>query len=509
MTVFRSHGGPPFPTMARIIAPSLGQDWTASDGLPPSECSIEGEHSLARNANCASPSEKRAGASIDQASVMEHHIDPQRVLTSSHRGHIKPQLRLSALLDSFGAGLGSVVVACALVGCTSSGGTLVATTKQPTRSMPEPVLALPVEPATQEPFADVNPFADAALFVNPDYTAQVDDSIAQAPELAAPMQVVREQPTALWLDRIEAVAGVPARLQEAKQQSSAAGKPVVPVFVVYDLPNRDCAAKASNGELKIEEQGESRYRTEYIDVIAQHFAQDPEQRIVAIIEPDSLPNLISNLGVEKCALSQDVYMHSVAYAIATLSMPNVALYVDAAHSGWLGWEANQRRMVKLVKDVLQMAGGNDRIRGFATNVSNYNALAGDWGKQLESSNPASNELAYVDMLRGTLSEMGLGDKQIVVDTSRNGQAEIRSRWGNWCNIRGAGLGPRPTVAPREGVDAYLWIKPPGESDGIADPSAARYDENCGSSDATPGAPEAGQWFHSYFVELVRNANPAL
>jgi cellulose 1,4-beta-cellobiosidase len=337
----------------------------------------------------------------------------------------------------------------------------------------------------------------------------VDESIALAPELAEPMNSVREQPTALWLDRIAAVAKVPAWLAAAKEQSAEAGKPVVPVFVVYDLPNRDCAAKASNGELKIEEQGEQRYRSEYIDAIVQHFASNPDQRIVAIIEPDSLPNLISNLGVEKCALSKDVYIHSVAYAVSRLSLPNVALYVDAAHSGWLGWEANQRRMVGLVKEMLDLAGGVDRIRGFATNVSNYNALTGDWGKRLESSNPAPNELMYVDMLRGTLNDMGLGDMHIVVDTSRNGQAEIRSRWGNWCNIRGAGIGERPSIAPRPGIDAYLWIKPPGESDGVADPTATRSDENGGSTDATAGAPEAGQWFHSYFVELVQNANPAL
>ena len=95
------------------------------------------------------------------------------------------------------------------------------------------------------------------------------------------------------------------------------------------------------------------------------------------------------------------------------------------------------------------------------------------------------------------------------DTSRNGQADTRTRWGNWCNIKGAGLGPRPEVAPVQGVDAYFWIKPPGDSDGTADPNAARFDENCASPDATPGAPEAGQWFHSYFVELVQRANPPL
>jgi cellulose 1,4-beta-cellobiosidase len=53
------------------------------------------------------------------------------------------------------------------------------------------------------------------------------------------------------------------------------------------------------------------------------------------------------------------------------------------------------------------------------------------------------------------------------------------------------------------------VKPPGESDGSADPSAPRFDPACTNPDATPGAPQAGQWFHDYFVQLARNASPAL
>lgn len=34
-------------------------------------------------------------------------------------------------------------------------------------------------------------------------------------------------------------------------------------LVIYDLPGRDCAAKASNGELAVGEV--NRYKTEYID----------------------------------------------------------------------------------------------------------------------------------------------------------------------------------------------------------------------------------------------------
>jgi cellulose 1,4-beta-cellobiosidase len=371
------------------------------------------------------------------------------------------------------------------------------------------VAALPVERATTPASVDDNPFEGAAFYVDAYYGQKVQSSAALAPQLSQQMAVVEQQPTALWLDRIAAVEQLPRWLDDAQSQGKTLGKATVPVVVVYNLPNRDCAAKASNGELSIEEGGEQRYRTEYIDAIAQHLASVPEQKVALVLEPDSLPNMISNLGVEKCAVSQEVYIHSVAYAISKLSLPNVSIYLDVAHAGWLGWEANQRRMVDLVVKVLEMAGGPSRIRGFASNVANYNAISGDFGKRLEPSNPAGNELDYVHSFLGVLEERGVKGKGFLIDTSRNGQADVRTRWGNWCNVKGAGIGERPAIAPTGGVDAYFWVKPPGDSDGTADRTAVRFDENCASSDATAGAPEAGQWFHDYFVELVKNANPAL
>lgn len=403
--------------------------------------------------------------------------------------------------------LGAVLLS--VLGCSaaSKGKPALQRISQPLQ--PGALPALPVEPAQHAAAPNRNPFQHASFYIDPNYVSKVDVSRALAPELDEQMQLVKQQPTALWLDRIAAVEALPNWLDDAQAQGDRGGRPTLPVVVVYNLPNRDCAAKASHGELEIAEDGERRYRQEYIDVIARHLAAMPQQEVVVVLEPDSLPNLISNLGVEKCALSHDVYIHSIAYAVARLSLPHVSIYLDAAHAGWLGWEANQRRMARLVKQVLSMAGGAERIRGFATNVSNYNALRGDWGRKLEATNPSPNELAFVAMFAETLAREGITDKGFLVDTSRNGQASIRSRWGNWCNIKGAGLGERPAVAPVPGVDAYFWIKPPGDSDGTADESAARFDDNCASADATPGAPEAGQWFHSYFVELVKRAEPPL
>ena len=376
-------------------------------------------------------------------------------------------------------------------------------------SAPEPeaaVAALSVEPATGPSAPSVNPFADARFYLDPIYVEKVQTTAASMPERGTLLKKVARHPTALWLDSIAMVPRVSTWLEDAARQSRP-GEPAVPVFVIYDLPNRDCAAKSSAGELTPENDGEARYRRDFIDRIAEQLAARPEQRSVVIVEPDSLANMATNMNVPKCAKSAEIYEHSVAYAISRLSLPNVFLYLDAAHAGWLGWQGNRERIATIFKRVLTMAGGVDRIRGFATNVSNYTVLRGDDGKRLEPSNPCPDELSYVRELSASLGKAGIADKGFIIDTGRNGRGGIRSKWGNWCNVEGAGLGERPQVAPAELVDAYYWVKPPGASDGTSDAAAPRFDENCRSEDALSGAPQAGDWFPEHFLALVKNAAP--
>ncbi|MBN1655186.1 MAG: glycoside hydrolase family 6 protein [Deltaproteobacteria bacterium] len=354
-----------------------------------------------------------------------------------------------------------------------------------------------------------NPFTGARFFINPAYVESVEAAAAADQAYGELLMKVAAFPTAFWLDDIDALQNLSTVLDQALEQQAKTAQPVVPVFVVYNLPNRDCAAASSNGELTIEGRGEERYRTEYIDVIESQFRAHGSQRIVAIIEPDSLPNIVTNMTVPKCAASKEVYLRSVAYAISKLSMPHVYLYLDAAHAGWLGWEGNRAGASRVFRHVLNLAGGIDKIRGFATNVSNYTPLYENEGGRLDSSNPCPNEMTYVKELADDLEDVGIENPGFIIDTSRNGRAGIRKAWGSWCNIKGAGLGERPRVSPAELVDAFFWIKPPGESDGTSDASAPRFDPSCQSSDSAQGAPQAGQWFQSFFVELARNANPPL
>jgi cellulose 1,4-beta-cellobiosidase len=364
-----------------------------------------------------------------------------------------------------------------------------------------PVSAAPV-PETP------NPFEGAELFVDPGYAAKVEAAAKADKVNAALIRKVSAYPTAVWLDSIAAVENAKATLTAAEKRQGTSDKPVLATFVVYDLPNRDCSAKASAGELELEQGGEGRYRAEFIDRIAEQFSAHPKLRIVAIVEPDSLGNLATNLGVPKCAASEKAYRNSLAYAISKLSLPHVSLYLDAAHAGWLGWDGNRQRIAKIFKDVLVEAGGVEKIRGFATNVSNYNTVAGADGKKLGPANPCPDEATYVSKLSDALKAEGITGKRFIIDTSRNGRV-VRSSWGNWCNIKAAGLGPRPQASPMPLVDAFLWVKPPGESDGTSDPKAVRFDAGCASLDSMPNAPEAGKWFGAHFVEMAKNAEPAL
>jgi cellulose 1,4-beta-cellobiosidase len=77
--------------------------------------------------------------------------------------------------------------------------------------------------------------------------------------------------------------------------------------------------------------------------------------------------------------------------------------------------------------------------------------------------------------------------QAIIDTSRNGVTGLRQEWGHWCNVKGAGFGVRPTGTTGNSlVDAFVWVKPGGESDGTSDSSATRYDSFCGMPDAGSG-----------------------
>lgn len=104
-------------------------------------------------------------------------------------------------------------------------------------------------------------------------------------------------------------------------------------FVVYDLPDRDCAAAASNGEFSIANNGVNNYKG-YIDNITSIVKKHPDTTIALVIEPDSLGNLVTNLGVQKCANAADAYKECFNYALTQLNQPNVAYVLSIFYRKW-------------------------------------------------------------------------------------------------------------------------------------------------------------------------------
>ncbi|KAH9883019.1 hypothetical protein J1614_000386 [Plenodomus biglobosus] len=356
-----------------------------------------------------------------------------------------------------------------------------------------------------------NPFAGRDFYANPYYSSEVH-TLAM-PSLPASLKpaatAVANVGSFVWMDTRAKVPSMDTYLADIKAKN-AAGANLMGTFVVYNLPDRDCAALASNGELKLAENGANIYRTDYIDRIAAIIQKYPDVKINLAIEPDSLANMVTNMGVPKCSNAAPFYRDLTAYALEKLNFANVDMYLDGGHAGWLGWEANIGPAAKLYAEVYKAAGSPRGVRGLVTNVSNYNAFRATTCPAITQGNRNCDEERFINSFAPMLRAEGF-PAHFIVDTGRSGkQPTEQQAWGDWCNVRGAGFGIRPTTNTDNAlVDAFVWVKPGGESDGTSNQSSNRYDGFCGKDSAFKPAPEAGTWFQAYFEMLLQNANPRL
>jgi cellulose 1,4-beta-cellobiosidase len=325
----------------------------------------------------------------------------------------------------------------------------------------------------------------------------------------AQASAVAKVPSFMWLDTASKVPLMGSTLADIRAANKAgANPPYAGIFVVYDLPNRDCAAAASNGEYSIANNGVANYKA-YIDSILAQVQTYSDIRIIFVVEPDSLANMVTNLSVQNCAQAESAYFECVNYAITTLNVPNVAMYLDAGHAGWLGWSANLQPAATLFAQVYNNASKPTQVRGLATNVANYNAWQISSAPSYTSGDSNYDEYLYVNAISPLLNNAGF-PAYFITDQSRSGkQPTGQSQWGDWCNAIGTGFGTRPTTNTGLAIeDAFVWVKPGGECDGTSNSSAARYDYHCGYSDALQPSPQAGTWFQAYFEQLLTNANPS-
>jgi cellulose 1,4-beta-cellobiosidase len=355
-----------------------------------------------------------------------------------------------------------------------------------------------------------NPFAGKQIYANPYYSSEIHSLAIPSltGTLAAKATAVAEVGTFVWLDSAAKVPTMDTYLTNIEALNKAGASPeVIGAFVVYDLPDRDCAAAASNGEYTIADNGVANYKA-YIDSITAIVKNHPTTTIALVIEPDSLANLVTNLNVAECAAAQSAYIECVTYAIQQLNIPNVSMYLDAGHAGWLGWSANIGPAAQLFTSLWENAGKPAAVRGLATNVANYNAWTGACASYTQGDSNCNEEL-YVNALAPLLSSSGF-PAHFIMDTSRNGvQPTSQLAWGDWCNVINTGFGVRPTTNTGNVLeDAFVWIKPGGECDGTSNSTAPRFDYHCALADALQPSPQAGTWFQAYFQQLLQNANPS-
>lgn len=303
--------------------------------------------------------------------------------------------------------------------------------------------ATPPAVTTSAPATSV--LAGSALWVNPQSNARrtADAWRATRPADAAQMDKIAAQPQVQWLGNWN--ADVRADADAATSGITAAG--ALPVFVAYNIPQRDCGGLSGGNTTTVDA---------YRSWIAALAAGIGDRRAAVILEPDAL-SAMDCLS----AADQDLRVSLLSDAVRTLrASGSVAVYLDAGHPGWQPAATIASRL---------MRAGIAMAQGFALNISNFVST--------------SDNLAY-----GAQVSSLVGGRHFVIDTGRNGLGPASD--AQWCNPDGRALGERPSTHTGQAlVDAFLWIKTPGESDG-----------------ACAGAPSAGAWMPEYALGLAQRAS---
>jgi len=265
---------------------------------------------------------------------------------------------------------------------------------------------------------------------------------------AAELKAIARTPSGVW------ATGQPGEMQQVRQVTQAATQThAIPVIVAYNLPARDACGKfsAASGPTAVQ----------YKNWVGQLAAAIGTGDDIVIVEPDGLPDIVRGC-LSEAQGSQRYQL--LRYAMQHLgALPHTRVYLDAGNPSTFG-------------DPAQLAGPLGRAglrygRGFSANVANFQwtATVVAWSQQLERA-------------------LG-GSARAVIDTSRNGRGPYTGPDApRWCNPPGRALGPAPRLDPGPaGIDAYLWIKDPGSSDGPCN-----------------GGPAAGLYWPQYALALAES-----
>ncbi len=289
-----------------------------------------------------------------------------------------------------------------------------------------------------------NSIVGKKLYINPNSPAkrQADQWRASRSWDASLMDKIAGSAQAIWLGGW--VSNKETENTIKNINAEAASQNAVPVYVLYNIPQRDCGSYSAGGA-----NNPDGYRA-WSSMVANAIGNS---EAIVIIEPDSIAQIT-------CLSSNDqnTRLSLLSDAVSKLkAKKNISVYIDAGHAGWVDADTMSSRL---------KSAGIAQADGFALNVSNFVST--------------SDNITY-----GNSLSQKMGNKHFVIDTSRNGNGSD----GSWCNPYGRALGAKPsTNTGQQLVDAYLWAKVPGESDGTCN-----------------GGPSAGTWWPEYALGLASQA----
>lgn len=385
------------------------------------------------------------------------------------------------------------------------------------------------------------------LYVDP-FSTTLESAQGLSGQARADAQLLGSIASADWFTK-----GTPAEVKAAvdKVVTAATARGEMPVLVAYDIPYRDCALYSAGGA------ADTAAYEAWIDGFAAGIGNRPA---AVILEPDGLgviPHYTTLEGqVDSCqpadadaaTAAADRFVQLNHAVDALKAKPKTSVYLDGTGASWLSVPEISSRLVKA---------GVQRADGFFLNVSNYQFTTnstwfgtwvsqciayatqvnpggyGDCGQQYWNGGPATDWQGTAMSQYGqwshdnadlALNTSGVESRfdsilggvkattHFVIDTSRNGlgpwqyPAGVYAEHEDWCNPPARGTGALPsteTGVPL--VDAYLWVKVPGESDGKC------YRGTAGPTDPARGMedPDAGKWFVQQARELISLGNPAL
>ncbi len=260
------------------------------------------------------------------------------------------------------------------------------------------------------------------------------------PEAKLILEKIASVPQAIWLVGNHRT-GLMGDIEMAKDKGE-----VLPL-VLYNIPGRDNGNYSAGGL-----SGPKAYN-EWVKELATKLGDAPA---LCILEPDAI-GLAPGLKDETKRAERYQMLRDAVVALK--KNKNTKVYIDLAH--WLSDEKAAEGLKKA---------GIEQADGFCLNTSNFQRTE----KCIE---------------QGTRISSLVGGKHFIVDTSRNGNGPFESNEKDpWCNPPGRALGRRPTFNTGNPlVDAFLWVKRPGESDGSL------------------RGPKAGQFSPELAYELAKNA----